>query len=94
MGKKGNPGDFEHSTVVGVRRMVGLFHKLLINCDFHAQPSLGLTENGLKQKKHPESGSWVYIYIYIKKSLVDVRPSALFFHYEQFSETTSSLHCR
>lgn len=62
MGKKGNPGDFEHSMVVGVRRLVGLFHKLLIYWDCHAKPS---TEKGPKKRQYPESGSWVYIYIYL-----------------------------
>ncbi len=36
--------------------------------DFHAQPSLGFTENGPKKRKYPVSGSCVN-----KKCLVDVR---------------------
>ncbi len=46
--------------------LVWVFQKLLIYWDFHAQPSLGFTENGLKKRKYPVSGSgW--------KCLVDVR---------------------
>ncbi len=37
----------------------GVFQKLLIYWDFHAQPSLGFTENGLKKRKYPVSGSCV-----------------------------------
>lgn len=37
--------DFEFGMVVGV------FQKLLISWDFHAQPSRGFTENGLKNAK-------------------------------------------
>ncbi len=33
--------------------------KLLIYWDFHAQPSLGFTENGPKKRKYPVSGSCV-----------------------------------
>ncbi len=33
--------------------------KLLIYWDFHAQPSLGFTENGQKKRKYPVSGSCV-----------------------------------
>ncbi len=39
--------------------LVWVFQKLLIYWDFHAQPSLGFTENGPKNKKHPVSGSCV-----------------------------------
>ncbi len=31
----------------------------MIYWDFHTQPSLGFTENGLKKKKYPVSGSCV-----------------------------------
>ncbi len=55
MGKKGDSGDFERDMVV--------FQKLLIYGDFHAQPSRGFTENGLKNRKYPVSRS----------SLVDAR---------------------
>lgn len=44
--------DFEHSMFVVARRA-----KLLIYLDFYTQPSLGFTENGLKNKKYPVSGS-------------------------------------
>ncbi len=37
--------------------LVGVFQKLLISWDFHDQPSLGFTENGLKKRKYPVSGS-------------------------------------
>ncbi len=49
-GKKGDLSDFERGM---------LFQKLLIYWDFHAQPSLGFTENGLKKRKYPVSGSCV-----------------------------------
>ncbi len=39
--------------------LVWVFQKLLIYWDFHAQPSLGFTENGLKKRKYPVSGSCV-----------------------------------
>ncbi len=39
--------------------LVRVFQKLLIYRDFHAQPSLGFTENGLKKRKYPVSGSCV-----------------------------------
>ena len=51
---------------VGARR-AGL-QKLLIYWDFHAEPSLGFTENGLNKRKYPVSGNCVD-----KKCLVDVR---------------------
>ncbi len=35
------------------------FFKLLIYWDFHAQPSLGFTENGPKKRKYPVIGSCV-----------------------------------
>ncbi len=37
--------------------LVWVFQKLLIYWDFHSQPSLGFTENGLKKRKYPVSGS-------------------------------------
>ncbi len=40
-------------------RMVWVFPKLMIYWDFHAQPSLGFTENGPKKRKYPVSGSCV-----------------------------------
>ncbi len=39
--------------------LIRVFQKLLIYCDFHAQPSLGFTENGQKNVKYPVSGSCV-----------------------------------
>ncbi len=39
--------------------LVWVFQKLLIYCDFHAQPSLGFTENGPIKRKYPASGSCV-----------------------------------
>ncbi len=39
--------------------LVGVFKKLLIYWDFHAQPSLGFTENGQKKRKYPVNGSCV-----------------------------------
>ena len=38
---------------------VRVFQKLLIYWDFHAQPSLGVTEKGQKKIKYPVSGSFV-----------------------------------
>ncbi len=58
-GKKGDLSDFERGMVVGGRRLVWVFHKLLIYWDFHTQPSLGFTENGLKKRKYPVSSSCV-----------------------------------
>ncbi len=39
--------------------LVWVYQKLLIYWDFHAQPSLGFTEYGLKKRKYPVSGSCV-----------------------------------
>ncbi len=39
--------------------LVWVFQKLLIYWDFHAQLSLGFTENGPKKRKYPVSGSCV-----------------------------------
>ena len=36
--------------------LVRIFQKLLIYWDFHAQQSLGFTENGLKKRNYPVSG--------------------------------------
>ncbi len=36
-----------------------VFQKLLIYWDFHAEPSLGFTENGPEERKYPVSGSCV-----------------------------------
>ncbi len=57
-GKKGDLRDFERGMVVGAR-LVWVFQKLLIYWDFHAQPSLEFTENGLKKRKYPVSGGCV-----------------------------------
>ncbi len=54
MGKKGDLSVFEGGMVVGARRA-----KLLIYWDFHAQPSLGFTENCPKKRNYPVSGSCV-----------------------------------
>ncbi len=59
MGKKGDLSDFEREMVVGARRLVCVFKKLLIYWDFYAQPSLGFIENGPKKRKYPVSGSCV-----------------------------------
>jgi len=60
MEKKEDLGNFEHGMVVGARRTgLSIFFKLLIYWDFHAQPSLGFTENGPKKRKYPVSGSCV-----------------------------------
>ncbi len=58
MGKKGDLSDFERGIVVGAR-WAGPSNKkkTLIHWDFHAQPSLGFTENGPKKTKYPVSGS-------------------------------------
>ncbi len=68
MGKKGDLSDFERGMVVGARRLVWVFQKLLIYWDFHTQPSLGFTEKGPKKRKYPVSGSCVD-----EEGLVDVR---------------------
>jgi len=44
---------------VGTRWVVLVNQKLLIYLDFHAQPSLEFTENGLKNRKFPVSSSSV-----------------------------------
>ena len=48
--------------------LVWVFHNLLSYWEFHTQPFLGITKNGLKKEKHPVScspGGW--------KCLVDAR---------------------
>ncbi len=45
--------------VVGADGLVWVFQKLLIYWDFHTQPSLVFTENDLKKRKYPVSGSCV-----------------------------------
>jgi len=45
MGKKCDLSNFERGMVV--------FHNLLSYWDFHAQPFLGFTKNGVKREKHP-----------------------------------------
>ncbi len=45
--------------VVGVRRAGLSISKPLIYWDFHAQPCLGFTENGLKKRKYPVRASCV-----------------------------------
>ncbi len=59
MGKKGDLSDFERGIIVGADGLVWVFQQLLIDWDFHAQPSLGFTENGPKNRKYPVSGSCV-----------------------------------
>jgi len=49
MGKKGDLSYFERGMVVGV---VGVFHNLLSYWDFHAQPFLGFTKNGVKRDEN------------------------------------------
>ncbi len=58
MGKKGDLNDFVE-WLLGPDGLVSVFQKLLIYWDFHAQPSLGFTENGPKKRKYPVSGSRV-----------------------------------
>ncbi len=59
MGKKEDLSDFERGMVVGADGLDWVFQKLLIFWDFHPQPSLGFTENGLKKRKYPVSRSRV-----------------------------------
>ncbi len=59
MRKKGDLSDCECGMVVGARRTGLSISKLLIYWNFHAQPSLGFTENGPKKRKYPVSGSCV-----------------------------------
>jgi len=42
--------------MVGGAKM-GRFHNLLSYWDFHAQPFLEFTKNGVKREKHPVCGS-------------------------------------
>jgi len=53
MGKKGDLSNFERGMVVGCM----VFHNLLSYWDFHTQPFLGFTKNGVKRKKRPVCGS-------------------------------------
>jgi len=46
MGKKGDLSNFERGMVVGAR----VFHNLLSYWDFHTQPFLGFTKNGVNGK--------------------------------------------
>ncbi len=48
--------------------LVWVFQKPLIYWDFHAQPSLGFTENGQKKRKYPV-GIFTHINTYIGKTL-------------------------
>ncbi len=59
MGKKGDLSDLKRGKVVSARQAGLSISKLLIYWDFHAQPSLGFTENGPKKRKYPVSGSCV-----------------------------------
>ncbi len=59
MGKKGDLSDFERGMVVGSRRAGLSISKSADLLGFHAQPSLGFTENGPKKRKYPVSGSCV-----------------------------------
>ncbi len=59
MGKKGDLSDLKCGKVVSARQAGLGISKLLIYWDFHAQPSLGFTENGPKNRKYPVSGSCV-----------------------------------
>ncbi len=68
MGKKGDLSDFERGMVVGARRLVWVFQKLLIYWDCQAQPSLGFTENGPKKEKISSERQ-----LCGRKYLVDVR---------------------
>jgi len=52
MGKKGDLSNFEHGMVVGARS-----NNLLSYWDFHTQPFLRFTKNGVKREKHPVCGS-------------------------------------
>ncbi len=56
-GEERDLSDFERGMVVGARWAVWVFQKLLICWDFHAQPSLGFTEYGPKNRKYSVSGS-------------------------------------
>ncbi len=57
--QNGEESDFERGMVVVPDGLDWVFQKLLIYWDFHAQPSLGFTENGPKKRKYPVSGSCV-----------------------------------
>ncbi len=60
MGKKGDLSDFECGMVVGARRAgLSISKTTDLLGFFHAQPSLGFTENGPKKRQYPVSGSCV-----------------------------------
>jgi len=54
MEKKGDLSNFERGMVVGARH-AGL--SIFSYWDFHAQPFLGFTKNGVKSEKHPVCSS-------------------------------------
>ncbi len=68
MGKKGDLSDFERGMVVGARRADLSISKTADLLGFSHTTSLGFTENGLKKRQYPVSGSCVD-----EKYLVDVR---------------------
>jgi len=53
MGNKGDLSNFERGMVFGARRAGLSISHLLSYWDFHAQPCLGFTKNGVKREKHP-----------------------------------------
>jgi len=59
MGKKRDLSNFEHGMpwLLVPDGPVGVFHNLLSYWDFHAQPFLGFTKNGVKRDKQPVCGS-------------------------------------
>jgi len=58
MGKKGDLSNFERGMVVGARWAgLSISQSAQLYCDFHAQPFLGFTKNGVKREKHPVCGS-------------------------------------
>ncbi len=59
MGRKGDLSDIKRGMLLVTEGFVWLFQKLLIYWNFHKQLSLGFTENGLKKRKYPVSGSSV-----------------------------------
>ncbi len=67
-GKKGDLSDWTWNGCWCQNGLVWVFQKLLIYWDFHAQPSLGFTENGPKKRNFPVSCNCGG-----RKCLVDVR---------------------
>ncbi len=59
IGKKGDLRDFECGMVVGARWAGLSISKTADLLAFSRQPSLEFTENGLKKRKYPVSGSCV-----------------------------------